>query len=169
MNLPQVPNYPAPAACQHPDSCELRAGQAVRGERLPQHSWSSPHFHYNAEEKRRTHWKEFIRDATEVKDGLEEKAEVKIKKRKSGRVVQTGAGAIRRNSQTPRTGPAELLWERAHTQTDFNWDQFHKHHLLQSPSIDWKPNEAFIRGDKFSCCPLPLLPPQFSELLEILC
>lgn len=41
-----------------------------------------PAFPLPVREKRHTQWEEFIRDATEVKDCLEEKAEVKIKKRK---------------------------------------------------------------------------------------
>lgn len=41
--------------------------------------------------ERRAPWKEFVGNAPEVKDCLEEKAEVKIKNRKSARRVQTGA------------------------------------------------------------------------------
>lgn len=104
----------------------------------------------------------------EVKDCLEEKAEVKIKNRERARIVQTGAGAITAEYKTPLTCPGAIVG-RARTHTDFNWDQFHKYHLLQSPSIDWKPNKAYVSGDRFSC--FPPLPHNtvISELAEILC
>lgn len=135
------------------------------------HPRSPPHFHYHAEEERLTQWEEFIRDATEVKDCLEEKAEVKIKKRKAP--AESRQVPVR--SHWKRQPPLPALqpgWERARTQTDFNWDQFHKYRLLRGPSIDWKPNEASVSGDRFLSGVFPLFLPQhddFSQLLEIQC
>lgn len=57
----------------------------------------------------------------------------------------------------PPSSGAAIVEDRAHTHTDFNWDQFSKCHLPQSPSIDWKRNEALLRGSRFFCrLPHPL-------------
>lgn len=94
--------------CQCPDSCMLHAGPAVRGERQQGCLQFLPHSHYSTEgkEAHAVHWEEFVRDAREVKARVEEKAEVKIKKRKSVNTIQTGAAALPR--RTARFAPQ--LW-----------------------------------------------------------
>lgn len=117
MNLPQVPNYPAAAACQHPDSCQPRAGRAVGGERLPSPLFPTALPLQCREEERSL--KGAPQGCAEVKDCLEEKAEVKIKKRGSARRVQTGAGAITAEDEPPLTCPGATVGS-AHSQTGFN-------------------------------------------------
>lgn len=66
--------------------------------------------------EQRARWKEFIRDATEVRDCLEGKAEVKIENRKSARVVPTGAGALTADRQTSHfPGRRAIVAESAHS------------------------------------------------------
>ena len=161
MNLPQGPNCPAAVLCHCPDS--HGHVPALLSEVKDCRTLFLPAFLLQQGPERRAPWKEFVRNAPEVKDCLEEKAEVKIKNRKSARRVQTGAALS--------LGLRAIVGERG-TQADFNWDQFHKYRLRHSPSADWKPNEAFVSGDRFFSDLPHLLSIQIrwdSELLEILC
>lgn len=174
MNLPQVPNYPAAAACQCPDSWGPRAGEWGGGERqAPAPPFVLHRISITMGRRRGTHnERSSLGMSRRSKTARKKRPRWKLKKEKCQQSPDRCWGSSFGRA-SPLSQPLELLAERGHTQADFNWDQFHKYHLLQSPSIDWKPNEAFVSGDRFFCC-LPSSPSPspawgFSELWEALC
>jgi hypothetical protein len=100
MNLPQVSNYPAPEALSQswqPHAACRPCCQRWKTARPP----PVPPCISRTTWRRGMHRKEFVRDAREGKACLEEKAEVKIRKRKSANTIQTGARALRVEQRLP--------------------------------------------------------------------